>query len=171
MRRTAAIAAAIGWIACSGLVVHDDDTPARRHAKTWTGTALTVATLAIFPKVQAEVEHAERVRILEERLADAAARFRRLWLHRILAARTADQMTAAFRHAPLACRPSGARRQICVWSSDALLIRGLANPETPSGRLDLPRTDTTTDQIVIAACEVPADGGTRAPRSCDVSFW
>lgn len=163
--------ASLAWCGCAGLVVRHDDSVARQQAKTWAQVGLTVATLSVFAKVQAEVEDAERRRLEERQAREAAARFRRLWLHRILAARTAQQLTATFDAPPRRCRPSGAEREICVWTTAALLIRERDAGAVPMGRVELPLERITTHQVVIAACELPAAGGARAPHSCDVSFW
>lgn len=163
--------AVVAGCGCAGLIVRDSDPPARRHAVTWTRVALTGLTLSVFPKLQAEFEESERRRLAEQAARDAAARFRRRWLHRILAAHDAAALSAAFGGPPRACRPGAAGSQICVWTTEALLVRAVQAPAIPTGRLDLPDAPVTTQQLVIAACELPAGGGARAPHSCDVAFW
>jgi hypothetical protein len=173
-RSAVAIAALLAgtWSGCSGLIVRADDSPAERRSKAGVRTALSVVTLGVFPKIQAEAEHAERRRSTEARVRAVAARYRRLWLHRILTARTSEQMRLAFGGPPRWCRPSGEGHELCTWSTAGILVRALYEPETPSGRVDVPFHATPSlSQVVIATCELPVDGSSRAPRSCDVSFW
>jgi hypothetical protein len=168
---TLLLLAALAAPGCAGLVVRDDDSPGRRRAKAGAHGVLTLATLGVFPRVQAEVEAAESRRLEERAAQDAAARFRLRWLHRILEARTPAELSAAFGAPPRACRPRADRTEVCVWTSRALLVRALEAHAAPAGRVRVPLPRITTDQVVVAACELPTDGGDRAPHSCDVDFW
>jgi hypothetical protein len=174
MRAKPAVLVLIAGVAgcgCAGLMPRPGATPIRRDSVTATRLVLTAVTLGVFPKVQAEFEAGERRRLAEQRARDAAAQFRRRWLHRILAARDAVALSAAFGGPPRGCRPGAADSQICVWTTEALLVRAVQAGPPPSGRLELPPASITEEQVVIATCEVPAGGGRRDPRRCDVSFW
>lgn len=162
--------AGVAGSGCAGLMLRDADPPSRRHAVLGSRLALTAVTLGVFPKLQADFEEGELRRQSERRTRDAAAALRRRWLHRILAARDAEALSAAFGTPPRGCRPGAAGRRICVWTSQALLVRAVLGGPTPHGRLALPR-QPSADPVVIATCELPAGGGRRAPRSCDVAFW
>lgn len=163
--------AVVAGCGCAGLIVRDSDPPGRRHAVSATRLALTGLSLSVFPKLQAEFEESERQRLAEQAARDAAARFRRRWLHRILAARDAAELSAVFGGPPRGCRPGAAGSEICVWTTQALLVRAVQAPAIPTGRLDLPDDSVTGEQLVIAACELPTGGGARDPHRCDVAFW
>jgi hypothetical protein len=162
--------AGVAGSGCAGLMLRDTDPPARRQGVTWTRVALTALTLGVFPKVQAEFEEGERHRRTEQRARDAAAASQRRWLHRILAARDADALSAAFGAPPRGCWPEEGGRRICVWTSQALLVRAVLGGPAPRGRLEL-APEPSAEPVVIATCELPAGGGPRDPRRCDIAFW
>lgn len=162
--------AGVAGSGCAGLMLRDTDPPYRHHAVTGSRLALTALTLGVFPKLQAHFEEGERRRQSQLRARGAAEAERRRWLHRILAARDAEALSAAFGSPPRGCRPGAGGRRICVWTSQALLVRAVLGGPTPQGRLDLPRAPSA-DPVVIATCELPAAGGRREAHSCDVAFW
>ena len=156
---------------CAALVVRPEDPPSLRNGKTAAQLVLSAATLTVFPKLQREYEDEARLRSLEQEVEDDAARFRRFWLHRILDARTLEEMSSLFGHPPRRCLPSRSTHHVCTWTSEALLIRALYEPRVPEGRIELPVRSDTVDQVVVVACELPFDGTPRGPDSCDVAFW
>ena len=175
MKAAALAIALVALPGCAGLALRDDDGRAERAAKVTTRVLLTVATLATFPKLQADVEEREAKRLDEEMVLEDAARFRRRWLVGIAGARTAAELTALFGRDALFCRDSPAEAELCVWASGRALVRPGAWPSQPAGRIDFDETpDPGGDGLgglVIARCAIPRDGSPRGDDSCDVSFW
>ncbi len=158
-------------IGCSGLITRGDDGRLERHGKQVVRTALGVATLGITSRLQLRVEERDRLERAERERLLHAARARRLWLHRILRARTEERLSQTFGGPPRGCRASSPGHRICTWTTQAVLVRSVSQPRPPSGRVELPLGDGSLEPLVIATCELPEGGSERRPRSCDVAFW
>ncbi len=173
----ATLAIALLATGCAGLVVRTTDSPAERHAKAVAHLALTVGTLAVFPKFQAEVLERERRLYAEGEAREKVLRHRRRWLSGILTARTGDELDELFGSAARRCLPREPDREVCTWATAGILLRALEDPPVPAGRVDAPPPSPPDPdlppfvEIVVATCELPRDGAPRPPASCDVSFW